>query len=385
MKKYGIIVFNKTKNIGDDIQSYAALKRLPKVDYFIERERLNEFISTDKSTVKTIMNGWFLHNRISFPPSKYIDPLYVSCHFSSLNDGFGITTEYIEDYVSDYMKIYQPIGCRDKSTEKMLKESNINSYLSYCLTLTIPKFEDVKRKNEILLVDTPSDITNKVKEEKDSTTIVKEITHELDVKKNFKLSYEKRMENVEKLLKKYQGAKFVVTTRLHCALPCLALGTPVLLIFDDESDDILNRIGDYRKLLNYCSRKEFLEKNLDEVIAQKARTEHLEIAKKLEETVAEFIESPTRKNIFEYDLIKNNHHMNKLLEVHEEHAREFTEKYWKQNKDLINMTYAKEYWEKEYKDLMEKYQMELNKNNNTRKFKITFKRRKKGEIDENSK
>ena len=31
------------------------------------------------------------------------------------------------------------------------------------------------------------------------------------------------------LLNKYASAKLVITSRIHCAIPCLSLGTPVLL------------------------------------------------------------------------------------------------------------------------------------------------------------
>jgi exopolysaccharide biosynthesis predicted pyruvyltransferase EpsI len=34
----------------------------------------------------------------------------------------------------------------------------------------------------------------------------------------------------ESVLKKYASAKLVVTSRLHCALPCLAFGTPVIFV-----------------------------------------------------------------------------------------------------------------------------------------------------------
>lgn len=34
----------------------------------------------------------------------------------------------------------------------------------------------------------------------------------------------------EELLKKYASAKYVVTSRIHCALPSLSLGTPTLYI-----------------------------------------------------------------------------------------------------------------------------------------------------------
>jgi exopolysaccharide biosynthesis predicted pyruvyltransferase EpsI len=41
---------------------------------------------------------------------------------------------------------------------------------------------------------------------------------------------EYRMYYANDILNKYKSAKCVITSRLHAALPCLALGTPVLLI-----------------------------------------------------------------------------------------------------------------------------------------------------------
>lgn len=70
------------------------------------------------------------------------------------------------------------------------------------------------------------------------------MTHYLEIEKNIKLSFEERMKNVEEYLKICQGALCVVATRLHVALPCIALGTPVLLIRYDEHSD---RIGDQLK------------------------------------------------------------------------------------------------------------------------------------------
>src|SRR5690606_10514170 len=42
----------------------------------------------------------------------------------------------------------------------------------------------------------------------------------------------------EELLNKYSTAKLVITSRIHCALPCLALGTPVIYLngFEKEFD-----------------------------------------------------------------------------------------------------------------------------------------------------
>ena len=38
------------------------------------------------------------------------------------------------------------------------------------------------------------------------------------------------MKLAQQVLNQYAKAKLVITSRLHCALPCLALGTPVVLL-----------------------------------------------------------------------------------------------------------------------------------------------------------
>jgi hypothetical protein len=57
------------------------------------------------------------------------------------------------------------------------------------------------------------------------------------------------------MLKKYQSAYCVVTTRLHCALPCLALGTPVLMIKEEISR---KRIETYYNFFDTCTFDELL-------------------------------------------------------------------------------------------------------------------------------
>ena len=64
--KYGVILYKDTDNIGDDIQTYAAYKKLPRVDYIIDRENMLEFVPEKKEMVKVIANGWFNHNKQRF-------------------------------------------------------------------------------------------------------------------------------------------------------------------------------------------------------------------------------------------------------------------------------------------------------------------------------
>ena len=41
---YGLMYYKSTDNIGDDIQTYAAMKFLPHIDYYIDREDLSCFV-----------------------------------------------------------------------------------------------------------------------------------------------------------------------------------------------------------------------------------------------------------------------------------------------------------------------------------------------------
>lgn len=76
--KYGLMSYAYTTNLGNEIQSIAARRFLPKIDYYIDHEKLNLFNSHDK--IKMIMNGWYLDCLKSWPPSKSIDPLLISMH-----------------------------------------------------------------------------------------------------------------------------------------------------------------------------------------------------------------------------------------------------------------------------------------------------------------
>ena len=64
--KFGLIVFKNTDNIGDDVQSYAASRFLPSIDYIIDREQVDSFESDNKEIVNCIMNAWWLSKGLLF-------------------------------------------------------------------------------------------------------------------------------------------------------------------------------------------------------------------------------------------------------------------------------------------------------------------------------
>ena len=78
------------------------------------------------------------------------------------------------------------------------------------------------------------------------------ITHNIGY---YKENIAQRFQEAEKMLKTYQGASLVVTSRLHVALPCLALKTPVLLLKDNL---VIRRFDTFVKILNTISTGDLL-------------------------------------------------------------------------------------------------------------------------------
>ena len=359
--KYGLITFKDTENIGDDIQSYAALRFLPKVDYYIEREKLDLFLPNKKEQVVTIMNGWFLHSKLNFPISPYIYPIFVSTHFSSYNSG-GIKGEYINSYTKKILNKYGPIGCRDSSTLELLAENNVDNYFSGCLTLTISKNENIKSKNNICIVDVDDSVENYIREKFNNTKIIKK-THVLNKNKNSKLSYEERFNNVRKLLNVYQESKLVITSRLHCALPCLALGTPVILIYDEDKLYTKDRLKDYAKILTHISTEKFLL-NGEEIIKNGVINpkDYLEIRKNVELIVKNKLKecelnNKELPNIKDYNQLYIEPKLN-IDFLYNVAVRDMDTR----KREYINLKYERDYWKKEYNDAVLEKNKYLNDN-----------------------
>ncbi len=70
MKKFCLLDYTNTANLGDEIQSIAARRFLPQVDRYVDREALNDVRSEDGASYWMIMNGWFCHRAENWPPSR---------------------------------------------------------------------------------------------------------------------------------------------------------------------------------------------------------------------------------------------------------------------------------------------------------------------------
>lgn len=221
----GIVYYKNSKNIGDDIQTYAAWQLVENA-VFCDREQLHQY----QNPTKLLCNGWFMNNGANWPPASHIDSLFISFHISS-----SCQNEMTRPASIAYFQQYQPVGCRDIHTQQLLEKHKVSSYLSGCLTLTLPHYKG-DRNDEILFVDVMrknytssyrSAIVNKLIPK----TYKNQVQHLTHFSNNLKhKSIEQRMNDVENLLERYKKAKVVFTSLIHYALPCIAMGTPVVFI-----------------------------------------------------------------------------------------------------------------------------------------------------------
>jgi hypothetical protein len=129
----------------------------------------------------------------------------------------------------DYLKAFEPVGCRDERTYNTLVQAGISAYLGGCLTVTLPTRKSMPDKqNKIFIIDPTAGVIDYIPEEIKKNAIWD--TH---------LFYEKLENPKQKADDRYKQynneAKLVITSLLHCSVPCMAMGIPVILAKDKVS------------------------------------------------------------------------------------------------------------------------------------------------------
>ena len=300
--KYGVLWRKTTKNIGDDMQSYAESLWYPQVDYMVDVEDLDGFHADDDEPVACIMSAWYMWHKWNWPPSKSIYPLWVGFHYNDAHRGRprGMPSkwEYLDGIGRDYMLAHAPIGCRDPSTVESLEQRGIPAYFSGCITLTLPPREKkTPERPYVCVVGVDKAVEKKIRRFYQDSGIDVKVIAPTRPEPSGNLSWEVRKAQVEEMLDLYQNALAVYTFRLHCTLPTLALGTPVLLIRKSFQSD---RFVPYKDYVHHCTNKAFLEGKFDDWMRDPPPNPdtYLPVRRQLEETVSAFIEqckNETRK------------------------------------------------------------------------------------------
>jgi hypothetical protein len=277
MKK-GLLIWKaqkgKRKNIGDYIQSVAAQQYTGKDVVYVQAEEQHEYTG---ERVKLIMNGWFMHKPENWPPAKQIVPLITSFHINPANGPRMLSEEGVA-YFKEYVKNFGPVGARDRDTERLLKSRGIDAKFTGCLTLTLGKtFKHYPSGKNVCFVDPFFEASNKrvdrlgylftlvlnykaivkISKKLYKSTSRKSLLRSASFFKTYSRFFEKDiLENAEyikhvllesrlgneedkfqyakNLLQKYAYSRLVVTSRIHAALPCLAMDTPVIFIIADD-------------------------------------------------------------------------------------------------------------------------------------------------------
>lgn len=288
--KYGLIVNLRTQNIGDDIQCYAMERFLPHLDYVVDREHLDSFYTRTGERVAALLGGWYLHKPLNWPPSPFLKLLPISFHITTVEAKNYLA---LMDYGAKWLNKFEDgIGCRDRGTMRELKALKIKSYTSGCFTLTIDPLEGVEKHGKIVLTDLSDELVKFIKRRTNKEIVL--VSHDNKVPMmpkeavEFAAPYKRahrsptshfprvidrayhstcypgtwkyRKALVEGLLRFYQGASLVVTSRLHTSLPCLALGTPVLLI-KNEADLNNYRFSTFTPYVHHTTPEDLLSRN----------------------------------------------------------------------------------------------------------------------------
>lgn len=288
----------KSINIGDYIQSIAAKQFSNSEIVYVNRDELSLY---DGEDAMVIMNGWYTYKPLTCLPNNHMKPLFVAFHLNA-----EIKDEFLSFKNISILQKYAPIGCRDIYTMETLQKVGIDAYYSGCLTLTLGYNFDIPPKNgDIFVVDPYAYMPNGKNLIEIFKAIIQfflhihpvlKLLHKYKKDNKFKINFSKigigrvllvtktylllkqifdsdliwkaryitqfyqnaeyptdeaRFQRAIELLQLYGGASYVVTSRIHCAFPCLGFNTPVAYIKNDkDAEKSLCRLGNVADLLH---------------------------------------------------------------------------------------------------------------------------------------
>lgn len=225
----GVNASDRVVNIGDQAQ-LIAIDNL--YDYMgVPKEKIIYIEYYDLSTYDgeyvvlpinfILFNPFYGDKEIMF--SSKIIPVFLGIH--CVNNLFS-NSEIA------WLKRYEPIGCRDEVTMNGLRERGVDAFLHGCLTVTLPKRQSNVQANKTYLVDVPDSLLSFIPNRIMANSIKK--SHQyygvIDGEVNGK-SMKGYMQ--ERFAEYCAYAELVITSRLHCAVPCLAMGIPVIFVSEE--------------------------------------------------------------------------------------------------------------------------------------------------------
>lgn len=240
---------NERLTIGDDMQLLAI-------------ENLYKYMGIDYDEVVRIpfhslaqYDGEYVILPISFPLYGFHHDVAITQFSPKIIPvflGLSTLTQTYTKEEREYLKRFEPIGCRDLHTMQAMRKNGIMSYLNGCMTATLPfmRKDDNKKYDKIFCIDVPNKFRNIIPEHILQDCVF--LSHTF---------YPEELPNgpEQKARELYQmyinEARLIITTRLHGALPCVAAGIPVVLF----KDHLSFRFAGIDKLIHVYTESEYEE------------------------------------------------------------------------------------------------------------------------------
>ncbi|PPJ47745.1 hypothetical protein C0075_19650 [Rhizobium sp. KAs_5_22] len=223
-----------TINLGDYMQTLAARNVYSKANVrdedvvAIDRDRIRDY---DGDDVVLICNACFYNH--CFPIPENIIPVFV---------GFQAAEDVIANN-KEYLKRFEPIGCRDVATCNYLITHGVSAFVTGCLTLSFDKRPIEPLDGRVVVVygegsgalpgSALSSLPKPFYERLDFVFQRKPI-HKLPLSPTEMMEAE---QHALALLERYRSsASLVITPLHHAATPCISSGVPVVLCRRDLDD-----------------------------------------------------------------------------------------------------------------------------------------------------
>lgn len=226
---FGFTQIRERINLGDNIQSMS-IKRLFSYCGIGEEQTIkcSYFGAGSLSEpCALILQGHFSrHYNMDFMYNPNICPVFL---------GFALMDAHLLPDEIRYIKKFEPVLCRDEFTKTVLNRYDIDAYISGCLSLTFDRREDGTCKDGFYyFVD--------IKEKFRQLIPDKILNKAVFLSQNMKIKNvdEQVMEAGEAAAKTSledykKHAKMIITSKLHCMCPGIAMGIPTIAVSDNFS------------------------------------------------------------------------------------------------------------------------------------------------------
>lgn len=209
-------------NVGDYVQSFATREFYKKIgisDDDIVEINETELFTHQGDYLAVVMNLYGgVCTRYQFSP--YIIPIFVGFNYVS----------YIDDSFKALLQKHEPIGCRDLQTLQNMRSRGIEAFFSGCITLTLDKRTKEPENGKIFLVDVPDEIMSYIPNTMREQCVTISHLYDAEIPMDERARKKALCVASERLKEYREEAKMVVTGRVHCASPCLAMGIPTIMV-----------------------------------------------------------------------------------------------------------------------------------------------------------